>query len=209
MATASFSRVSTDDGSGRAGSGTPLGDSLDISPELRETIQVLVIDDDRTLREGCASMLQMSRYNASFIGRGDEALELLKRRRFDIVLCDLYMSGVPGMTLLRAALATDKDTLVIMMTGNPTVSSSIEALRAGAWDYLPKPFSATHLEVLLGRAAHAVIVARETQEMQRSLIADVSNSEKVLLLGAAPSFQRAVELARRVAQTDASVMITG
>jgi DNA-binding NtrC family response regulator len=206
MATASFSRPFADD-VGRAAS--PDGDTLDISPELRETIQVLVIDDDRTLREGCASMLQMSRYNASFVGRGDEALELLKRRRFDIVLCDLYMSGVPGMTLLRAALATDRDTLVIMMTGNPTVSSSIEALRAGAWDYLPKPFSATHLEVLLGRAAHAVIVARETREMQRSLIADVSNSEKVLLLGAAPAFQRAVELARRVAQTDASVMITG
>jgi DNA-binding NtrC family response regulator len=119
------------------------------------------------------------------------------------------MSGVPGMTLLRAALATDRDTLVIMMTGNPSVASSIEALRAGAWDYLPKPFSATHLDVLLGRAAHAVIVARETRDMQRALIAEVSNSEKVLLLGAAPSFQRAVELARRVAQTDASVMITG
>src|SRR5438270_727111 len=174
MATASFSRVSSDDGVGRTGLGSTQGDPLDISPELRETIQVLVIDDDRTLREGCASMLQMSRYNASFVGRGDEALELLKRRRFDIVLCDLYMSGVPGMTLLRTALTTDRDTLVIMMTGNPSVASSIEALRAGAWDYLPKPFSATHLDVLLGRAAHAVIVARETREMQRSMIADVS-----------------------------------
>src|SRR5437762_3069209 len=207
MATASFSRTNSDDDVARAGS--PDGDTLDVSPEQRESIQVLVIDDDRTLREGCASMLQMSRYNASFVGRGDEAVELLKRRRFDIVLCDLYMSGVPGMTLLRTALTTDRDTLVIMMTGNPSVASSIEALRAGAWDYLPKPFSATHLEVLLGRAAHAVIVARETREMQRSMIADVSNSEKVLLLGAAPAFQRAVELARRVAQTDASVMITG
>jgi DNA-binding NtrC family response regulator len=207
MATASFSQPSSDDDVARVGSLD--GDTLDISPELRESIQVLVIDDDRTLREGCASMLQMSRYNASFVGRGDEAMELLKRRRFDIVLCDLYMSGVPGMTLLRTALATARDTLVIMMTGNPSVTSSIEALRAGAWDYLPKPFSATHLEVLLGRAAHAVIVARETREMQLSMIADVSNSEKVLLLGAAPAFQRAVELARRVAQTDASVMITG
>src|SRR4051812_45278896 len=207
MATASFSQPSSDGDVARVGS--PDGDTLDISPELRESIQVLVIDDDRTLREGCASMLQMSRYNASFVGRGDEALELLKRRRFDIVLCDLYMSGVPGMTLLRTALATARDTLVIMMTGNPSVSSSIEALRAGAWDYLPKPFSATHLEVLLGRAAHAVIVARETREMQRSMIADVSNSEKVSLLGAAPAFHRAVELARKVAPTDASVMITG
>ena len=207
MATASFSHTTPADYPPRSES--PAGDPLDLSPELRESIQVLVIDDDRTLREGCASMLQMSRYNASFVGRGDEALDLLKRRRFDVVLCDLYMSGVPGMDLLRAALATDRDTLVIMMTGNPSVTSSIEALRAGAWDYLPKPFSATHLQVLLGRAAHAVVVARETRQMQQSMIAESSNSEKVLLLGAAPAFQRAVELARRVAQTDASVMITG
>ena len=190
MATASFSHVSSGDDLSRS---TPAdAEVLEISPEQRESIQVLVIDDDRTLREGCASMLQMSRYNASFVGRGDEAMELLKRRRFDIVLCDLYMSGVPGMTLLRTALQTDRDTLVIMMTGNPSVASSIEALRNGAWDYLPKPFSATHLDVLLGRAAHAVLVARETREMQRSMIAEVSNSEKVLLLGAAPAFQRAV-----------------
>src|SRR4029078_13461970 len=162
MATASFSHIDSDDDVGRTAA-TSESDPFNVSPEVRESIQILVIDDDRTLREGCASMLQMSRYNASFVGRGDEALELLKRRRFDIVLCDLYMSGVPGMTLLQAALTTDRDTLVIMMTGNPSVSSSIEALRAGAWDYLPKPFSATHLDVLLGRAAHAVVVARETR----------------------------------------------
>src|SRR5438477_10267102 len=196
MATASFSHVGEDD---LKRTTAPNADRLDVSPEQRESIQVLVIDDDRTLREGCASMLQMSRYNASFVGRGDEAVELLKRRRFDIVLCDLYMSGVPGMTLLRTALTTDRDTLVIMMTGNPSVASSIEALRAGAWDYLPKPFSATHLDVLLGRAAHAVIIARESSALQTELERKHGHSEKVTVLGSAPAFRRAIELARRVA----------
>ena len=206
MATSSYSATPTDQSPPEVARTT---DPADISPELRSTIQLLVIDDDRTLREGCVSMLQMSGYNVSSIGRGDEALELLRRRRFDIVLIDLYMSIVPGMELLRAALTTDRDTLVVMMTGNPSVASSIEALRAGAWDYLPKPFSATHLQVLLGRASHAVLVARESRAAQQSMIAESGNSEKVLLLGTAPAFQRAVELARRVAQTDASVMITG
>src|SRR5213593_4670892 len=171
-------------------------DPGDISPHLRASIQVLVIEDDRTLREGCASMLQMNGYNVSSIGRGDEALELLRRRRFDIVLIDLYMSIVPGMELLGAALATDRETIVVMMTGNPSVTSSIEALRAGAWDYLPKPFSATHLQVLLGRASHAVLLARESREAQQTVLGESGNSEKVLLLGAAPAFHRAVELAR-------------
>src|SRR3954471_23291011 len=193
MATASFSHIGSDDRVGRTAAASE-SQSFDISPELRESIQVLVIDDDRTLREGCASMLQMSRYNASFVGRGDEALELLKRRRFDIVLCDLYMSGVPGMTLLRGALATDKDTLVIMMTGNPTVSSSIEALRAGAWDYLPKPFSATHLQVLIGRASHAVMMSREAQDLRVQLMKQVGHSDKIALIGISPLFRKAVDL---------------
>src|SRR4051794_9869222 len=108
-------------------------DPLNQSPDVKESIEVLVVDDDRPLREGCTSMLQMSRYRVTSIGRGEEALELLKRRRFDIILVDLYMSGASGMELLRVAQATDKDTLVIVMTGNPSVTTSIEALRAGAW----------------------------------------------------------------------------
>jgi DNA-binding NtrC family response regulator len=75
-----------------------------------------------------------------------EARDLVRRRKFDIVLVDLYMSQVSGLELLRAALEEHRDTIVVVMTGNPSVTSSIEALRAGAWDYLPKPFSATHLQ---------------------------------------------------------------
>ena len=89
------------------------------------------------------------------------------------------------------------------------MSSSIEALRAGAWDYLPKPFSATHLQVLIGRASHAVMVTRETKALRQQLVQQNGNSDKITLLGVAPAFRKAVELARKVAPTDASVMITG
>ena len=65
--------------------------------------------------------------------------------------------------ILKATLEANKDTIFVVMTGNPSVTSSIEALRAGAWDYLPKPFSASHLQILVGRASHAVLVARETR----------------------------------------------
>src|SRR5437899_5817194 len=96
-----------------------------------------------------------------------------------------------------------------MITGKPSVDSSFEALRAGAWDYLPKPFSGTHLQILLGRAAHTVLVARAANAMQAECAREHGNSERVTVLGAAPAFRRAVEMARRVAPTDASVFITG
>ena len=180
-----------------------------LTVELKSSIRVLIVDDERTLRDSCATVLQYEGYQVTVASRGEEAREMLRRTRFDIVFLDLYMAEVPGMRLLRTCLEAHPDTLVIMITGNPSVESSLEALRAGAWDYLPKPFSGTHLQILLGRASHAVLVARESHAVQAEFTREHGNSELVTVLGAAPSFRRAVDLARRVAPTDASVFIPG
>jgi len=182
---------------------------LAIGPEDKARIRILVVDDEHTLRESCASVLGNEGYDVTVCGRGQEALALFKRRPFDIVLADLYMSQVDGLALLRAALAANADTIVIVMTGNPSVESSIEALRQGAWDYLPKPFSAQHLQIMIGRAAHTVLVGQETREQQTELERQQASDDKVTLLGSSATFRRAIELARRVAPTDASVFVTG
>jgi len=182
---------------------------LPIGPEAKARIRVLVVDDEHTLRETCASVLQLDGYDVTAVGRGQEALELLKRRPFDVVLLDRYMSQVDGLELMRAALASNAHALVVVMTGNPSVESSVEALSEGAWDYLPKPFSATHLQILIARAAHTLLVAQETEEQQAEGERVPVGEDGVVLLGEAPAFQRAIELARRVAATDASVFLTG
>jgi DNA-binding NtrC family response regulator len=182
---------------------------VQVDPRARASLSILVVDDERVMRESCASYLEAEGYNVTICSRGDKALETIKRRAFDIVLVDLYMSQVPGMELLRAALATHPETIVIVMTGNPSVDSSLEALRTGAWDYLPKPFSATHLQILIGRAAHAVVVARESQKMQAQLEKTDGETDKFNVLGTAPAFRKIIALARKVAATDASVFITG
>ena len=184
-------------------------DPLSIPPEVKASIRILIIDDERTLRESCASVLQMDGFHVTLIGRGEEALEAVRRRKFDIILVDLYMSQSSGMDILRGALEFNPDSIVVVMTGNPSVTSSIEALRAGAWDYLPKPFSATHLQVLIGRASHAVMVARETRDLKEQLASKGQHSEKISLIGISPLFRQAVDLARKVAGTDASVFISG
>src|ERR687896_665709 len=184
-------------------------DPLSIPSEVKASIRVLVIDDERTLRESCASVLQMDGYNVTLIGRGEEALETVRRRKFDIILVDLYMSQISGLEILHSTLEAYKDTIVVVMTGNPSVTSSIEALRAGAWDYLPKPFSATHLQVLIGRASHAVMMSREAQDLRVQLMKQNGHSDKIALIGISPLFRKAVELARKVSPTDASVFISG
>jgi len=114
---------------------------LPIDAATKTSVRILVIDDERTLRDSCATALRFEGYQVETCGRGEEALETLQRRAFDIVLIDLYMSGVPGMQLLAAALAANADAIVIVVTGKPTVETALETLRAGAWDYLPKPFT--------------------------------------------------------------------
>src|SRR6476619_6652301 len=150
-------------------------DPLSIPSEIKASIRVLVVDDERTLRESCASVLQADGYNVTTIGRGEEALETVRRRKFDVVLVDLYMSQVSGRDILKGILAESKDTIVVVMTGNPSVTSSIEALRIGAWDYLPKPYSGTHLQLLLGRAAHAVLARREREESRSATLGTAGN----------------------------------
>jgi DNA-binding NtrC family response regulator len=184
-------------------------DPLSIPADVKAGIRIVIIDDERTLRESCATVLQADGFNVATIGRGEEALEAVRRRKFDLVLVDLYMSQVSGLDILRAVLEANKDTIVVVMTGNPSVTSSIEALRIGAWDYLPKPFSATHLQVLIGRASHAVMVSRETRDLRLQLQQQSGNSDKMAIIGIAAGFRKAVELARKVAPTDASVLISG
>ena len=187
----------------------PIPDSVMVPMEARGSIRVLVIDDDRILREGCASVLQVEGYSVASSGRGDEAIEHFRRAHFDIVLVDLYMTPVPGIEILKAVLEVQPNTIVIVMTGNPSVASSLEAMRIGAWDYLPKPFSGTHLHLMFGRAAHEVLTNRARTDATTELATQQGASEQFSLLGVSPAFRAAVELARKVAATNASVMLVG
>jgi DNA-binding NtrC family response regulator len=181
---------------------------MELKAQDRETIRILIVDDDRTLRESCASILSSEGYQISTSGRGDEALQMIRRLNPDIVLLDLYLPDVPGLDILQEAVRVHPSCLVIVMTGKASVESSIEVLRAGAWSYIPKPFSAVHLNILVGRAAHSVMVARETVQQQESQNV-VGHSERITLLGKSESFTKVLHAARRVASTDASVFIHG
>src|SRR5690606_12633715 len=120
----------------------------------------------------------------------------------------LYMTPYTGLDILREALARRPETLAIVMTGNPSVASNVEALEVGAWDYLPKPFSATHLDVIVGRAAH-VVATQRAHAADADVLPQVNGEPEIVLLGQAPAFRAALELARKVARSNASVFLTG
>jgi DNA-binding NtrC family response regulator len=203
--------VSSGDSQARAveGAEPPIRDPLAIPADVKASIRVLIVEDERTLRDGLTVTLRAEGYVVSAVGSGAEALDALNASPFDVVLTDLHLKTVSGIDVLRAALRIRRDTIVIVITGNPSVTSSVEAFRAGAWDYLPKPFSATHLQVLLGRAVHAVLQAREARDLRTELLRLNGAGGGLALIGTAPAFGEAVALARKVAATDVSVFISG
>jgi DNA-binding NtrC family response regulator len=173
---------------------------------ITEKMRALIVDDDRTLREGCASVLRSEGFVVDVTARGDEAIEMVRRSRYDIMFVDVYMTPVSGIDVLKAVMATAPNTLVVLMTGNPSVDSSIEAMQIGAWDYLSKPYSGTQLQLLLGRAAHTVSTRRQSEG---PALDTQEVSAGGLLVGTSAAFRRATDLAKRAAPTNAAVMIVG
>jgi DNA-binding NtrC family response regulator len=172
-------------------------------------IRILIVEDEETLRDSCASVLSHDGYCVTTSGVAREAYTLLRHTVFDILLVDWYMSDIPGRELLAVALAANPLTRVIAVTGKATLASSLEARGSGAWAYLPKPFTAVQLDILVGQAAHAILSARESLCRSQALEQAGENSDKIRMLGLAPAFRDAIARARKVAPTDASVLLRG
>ena len=104
--------------SGESGLGSEQGVStlVQVDRQQRAGIRILIVDDERTLCESCSSVLEPEGYDVTTCSRGEEALEIVRRRAFDIVLIDLYMSQVPGLELLKACLAVRQCTVNVAKT---------------------------------------------------------------------------------------------
>ncbi|HEX7119609.1 MAG TPA: sigma-54 dependent transcriptional regulator [Longimicrobiales bacterium] len=171
-----------------------------------EPLTVLLVDDEELLVKSCSRLLEHEGYQVLTAHRGRDALELVRRGRPDIILTDLMLPDIDGMELLREARQLDPQVLVIMITGFATVDSSIEAIRAGAYDYIPKPFTATQLQILVGRAASQVRLARDNERLRGELRERYSLEN---VIGVSEAMQPVFALVLKVASTDASVFISG
>lgn len=180
--------------------------SIELDGTDRAGVRVLIVDKDHSIRESSVSLLRSEGFSVTATGTGKDALALIRQGEPDVIVLELHMPDVPGMELLEEALRVNPGCLVVVVTGKPSVESSIEALRAGAWDYLAKPFSAAQLSILMGRAAHTIIVARGSEQRQGKIGVGIPG---FTLLGESESFRRVIASARRVARTDATVFIHG
>ncbi len=132
--------------------------------------RILVVDDEP---EVCAVAAEMLRDEPNFAVAGEcnpqKALTLIKSSHFDLVLTDLMMGDYSGMEILEAALESDPDTVVVFMTGYPTVENATEALKHGAYDFLTKPFKMDELLATVERGLRKLQLARENIRLKEQL----------------------------------------
>ena len=123
---------------------------------------ILIVEDDPTVGESLRQLLKKRGYGILLASNGKEALHLFRQEVVDLVITDLVMPKMDGLALLKEIKARDPRVIFLMITGYPTIETTVEAMKAGAYDYLPKPF---HLEDVSLRVERAM----EKWRMQKSL----------------------------------------
>jgi two-component system alkaline phosphatase synthesis response regulator PhoP len=140
--------------------------------DTNETAHILVVDDEAAIRYSVGKTLTRVGYQVSEAGSGEDALELIKEQRFDVVLTDIRMpGGLDGVELVRRIKDIDADIVVILMTAYPSLGTAVEALRLGAHDYLIKPSSSQDI-----RQSVAFGVERSHNLKRRRLLLDAIRS---------------------------------
>jgi DNA-binding NtrC family response regulator len=168
--------------------------------------KVLVVDDDEELCRLIEAQLSQRRHQVSYTNRADEALKLLQNHDFDVTLADVQMAGMSGLALCEQIATNRPDVPVIVMTGFGSMETAIDAIRAGAHDFITKPFEAEALSHAIQRALQHRRLSDEVKRLRRAM---AQNPQVDGLVGNSAVMQRLRELIARVGDRDASVLITG
>ena len=168
--------------------------------------RILIVDDELIMRESLGGWLARDGHDVDKAASGEEALQKLESHRYDILLVDIKMEGMSGLELLKRVKENDEDVDVVMITAYGSISSSIEAMKNGACDYLLKPFDPNELGVLIEK-----IVARQAQAKE-NLYLEEEHRERTRfesMIGQSAAMQTVFDFIQDVAPTDATILVTG
>jgi len=164
---------------------------------------LLIVDDEKNIRTHLATYVRGLGHTPDVAADAQAALAVLERGAVDVVFSDVRMAGMDGLALLREIRRRQPDVVVVLMTAYATVPQAVEAMRAGAYDYLVKPFSLDQVGLLLERVLEVRTLRQENRTLREAVEAPA------LLESASPSMRRALDTARRVAASDVTVLLTG
>lgn len=168
--------------------------------------RILVVDDELVIRESLAGWLRRDGFEVDTLESGEDAVETLKTRSYDVILLDIQMDGMSGMDVLSHVKAEYPDIDVIMITAYGSIPSAVQAMKSHAFDYLLKPFDPDELGVLIQKLVHHRAQKRENIYLRETVEAQARFES---MIGQSAAMQTVFTLIRDIKDSDATVLITG
>ena len=165
--------------------------------------KILVIDDERSIRNTLKDILEYEKYEVDLAEDGIKALDKIKAASYDVILCDIKMPGMDGIEVLEKFQELISDTPVVMISGHGNIDTAVESIKKGAFDYIEKPLDLNRLLITIRNAMDKSNLVSETKSLKKKV------NKKFEIIGESAALKAVVEMADRVAKTDARVLITG
>lgn len=173
---------------------------------MAASFTILVIDDEQVMRDACDQILAREGCRVTSAASGAEGLEKIQRERFDVIILDLKMPGLSGMEVLARIEKDFPEIPVIVITGYGTIESAVEAIKLGAYDFIPKPFTPNVLRTIVVRALEKRRLILENTYLREEL-KTCADSEP--LIGRSKAMQRVFRLIGKAGKTDSTLLISG
>jgi len=170
---------------------------------------ILVVDDEKNIRDGLCAALEMDGYEARQAQDGEEAWKIVNNESIDLVITDLRMPGMSGSELLKRIYSTYPTIPVVVLTGHGTIEDAVTAMQNGAVDFLTKPVNLDHLSVLIKRSLAGKDLADRNRELKTELDNLKKKSGFTAIIGKSQKIQKLMETIQQIAPSRASVLITG
>lgn len=171
-----------------------------------DDVDLLVVDDDDEFRDTLVRRYARCGFRVSDASCGDEALDMIQRRDFDVAVFDMMMPGLSGLELLEKFKESQVECEVILLTGKGSIDTAVQAMKAGAFDYLQKPFPLQDLETVIRRAKERRALRKENQQLKALLERNQPQSD---MIGQSPAMREVYRLIERAGPSDKAILIQG
>ena len=165
-------------------------------------MNILVIDDERSIRNTLKEILEYENYKVEAVESGKQALELITKKEFNLVFCDIKMPEMDGIEVLKEIVKI-QDVPVIMISGHGNIETAVESIKFGAYDFIQKPLDLNRILVTIKNATDKTALVTETKVLKKKV------SKKYEMIGESEQIIKVKEMIEKVAPTDARVLITG
>ena len=166
-------------------------------------MKVLIIDDERSIRNTMKEILEFEGHEISVAADGKEGVEAALHNSFDVIFCDIKMPGMDGIEVLQTLKAEGCEAEVIMISGHGDIETAVKCIRLGAYDFIQKPLDLNRILITLKNATDKTALVKETKTLKKKV------GGKYQIIGSSPAITHILDVVDRVAPTDARVLITG